>query len=126
MHAACISSYGHHSPMIDFWCQEKVKKLKLWKKKTFHLLSPMQFTFFKLINHKAIDYKIISSPFTSLPSFPFCQKSPAFFCPPSHLLLSFRGMGHTLTRGPSYLCSLSLSHVFICQLQSVQLCSMCQ
>lgn len=33
MHAACISSYGHHSPMLDFWCQEKVKKLKLWKKK---------------------------------------------------------------------------------------------
>ncbi|ESW13936.1 hypothetical protein PHAVU_008G239000 [Phaseolus vulgaris] len=31
-----------------------------------------------LINHKAIDYKIIFSPLTSGPSFLFCQKSTVF------------------------------------------------
>ena len=71
------------------------------------------FFFFKkkgnfLINHKAIDYKIIFSPLTSDHRFCFCQKKSCILLPPLHLLLSFRGMAH-LGFTPPTPASLSLS-----------------
>lgn len=103
-------------------------------------------TFSMLINHKAIDYKIIFSPLTSGPSFLFCQKSTVFHSDPLHLLFSFRRTSHDrvttyksslitphtlffttaippILLKPYFIPSLSHTHKYIRQLRRVQPCS---
>lgn len=142
MHAL---SYAHHSPIIvlfSLWCQEKRKKEKgrsfEERKMPFspvfelsHNLSLETLLLFsKLINHKAIDYKIISSPLTSY--LLFCSAKKVLYpSAPSHLLLSLRGMGHLglphphVPLLPSLFCSLSLSFSYV-NFKGVQPCSACQ
>ena len=87
------------------------------------------FTFSKFIKHKAIDYKIVFWPFPSNLIFCSAKKKSCILLPPSHLLLTFRGMDHLGLQPqpqPRHL-SLLYSYSFVsCQLHSVQLCSLCQ
>ena len=78
------------------------------------------FTFSKFIKHKAIDYKIVFSPFTSNLIFCSAKKKSCILLPPSHLLLTFRDLGHLgLQPQPqSQHLSLSLIFIFICVLST--------
>ena len=154
-----LSSYGDDGLIIGprswshFSCQETTKekeeKVRSLGKNAFSfsfssfvtisfyflfLFFLIFFTFSKFINHKAIDYKIISSPFTSY--LLFCSAKKVLY--PS---APFAFITHFSRYGPSRVIthnhnhnnslSLSLSHIHscsfvFCQLQSVQLCSLCQ
>ena len=117
------SPQPHASPPY-FWLQEK--ELALGKMPFFPSLSLSLLcfvTFLKLINHKAIDYKIISSPFTSY--LLFCSAKKVLY--PS---APFAFITHFSRYGPSRVIthnhnhnnslSLSLSHtfMFICVLST--------
>ena len=74
------------------------------------------FTFSKFIKHKAIDYKIVFSPFTSNLIFCSAKKKSCILLPPSHLLLTFRDLGHLGLQPqpqPQHL-SLSYIHIHLC------------
>ena len=140
-----LSSYGDDGLIIGprswshFSCQETTKekeeKVRSLGKNAFSfsfssfvtisfyflfLFFLIFFTFSKFINHKAIDYKIISSPFTSY--LLFCSAKKVLYpSAPSHLLLTFRGMGHlglspttTTTTTLSLSLSLTYIHVHLC------------
>ena len=95
------------------------------------------FKFFLLFPSSSIIKQSITKSFPHLSHHTFFSALPKKSCillPPSHLLLTFRGMGHlglSPTTTTTTTLSLSLSHIHscsfvFCQLQSVQLCSLCQ